>query len=111
MSMNRFQNFCKRILYNSNLNREKYIKNKINYNSRKNNNSINNNSINNNLIIKRNMSTSNYRLNQQYNSNFGRKGPNGPEMIRMFISISVFYIITGRFEGDRPNKHKPLIMT
>jgi hypothetical protein len=57
------------------------------------------------------MSTSNYRLTQEYNSNFGGKGPNGPEMVGMFISISVFYIITGRFGGDRPNEHNNLIMS
>jgi hypothetical protein len=54
MSSNRVQHFIRSILQNSKLNREKFVKNKKNYNEK--------NKINHNLILKRNFNTNSYGL-------------------------------------------------
>lgn len=96
MSANRVHYFIRSILQNSKLNREKFVKNKITYNSIKSKNKINSNY---NMIIKRKMSTSNYSP-PQYNSDFG--GGGGPSGFgALFVCAAGFYFVTDRFYSGK----------
>jgi len=95
MSQNKIYYLIRKIFQNSNLNREKFIKNKINYNNLK----IKNRNINNSMIIKRHMSTFNYKP-PQYNSTFG--GGGGPNGFGSLLACVVgFYFITDRFQNKK----------
>lgn len=94
MTANRVYYFIRNILQNSKLTREKFVKNKINYNNlkRKNNN--------NSIIIKRNISTTNVEGDRS-NYNFGNGG--GPKNFMTLLAIFLgVYVGSNRF-GEKKN--------
>lgn len=96
MSTNRIHNFMKNILFNSKLNREKSINNKIKYS----NLNIKNKKLN-NLIIKRNISTAT-RNNKNNQENCSENGGNGPNNY-MYFALMAFgtYFMSGKFNKNK----------
>jgi hypothetical protein len=98
MSMNRVLNFIKRNVQNSNLNREKFVKNKMYYNNLKNFSKFK--MINNSLIIKRYISTS-----STYNNGGGEGGNNNGPGPNNYIIITIMafgaYLTSGKFNEKK----------
>jgi hypothetical protein len=92
MSANRVVTFMKRILQNSKLNREKFVKNKMYYNIRYKNRIINK------MVVKRYITTSNRANDNNTNSGFGGGNNNRPPNF-MVITMMAFglYFTSGRF--------------
>jgi len=92
--MNRVYYYIKKLLFNNNLNRKKFIKNKLNFNNLK----AKNKTIISNNIITRKMSSSTFKLNN-YSTFGGNGGPSN--LIKMIVAFLGFYIVTGRFENNK----------
>ena len=93
MSANRVQYFIRSILQNSNLSREKFVKNKKLYNELSLKNKRNHN-----LILKRNFNTKSYGLPPP---NFNNNNNNNNNYWMIFAGAIVTYIVTGKFDKKK----------
>jgi len=92
MTFNKFQVFMKRILQNPNLNREKFVKNKMYYNIHHKNRILHK------MVVKRHITTSNRANDNNTNSDFGGGNNNRPPNFMVITMMALgLYFTSGRF--------------